>query len=358
MKIAIYTIAKNESHNVSDFAQNCLDADYVLVGDTGSTDETVQLLEDNNVNTVLLNILPWRFDTARNAVLSLLPADIDLCIPLDLDERLPADWRDILENAWDSKYTRVQCRYAHNVLPDGSYSRIGIKKFIHTRGEYLWRHRVHEDIYYVGERNEKTCSIPNLLITHHQAQDRDGTRYHHLLDRECRSRQGTPRHIFWLARDKMQLQDWKSAQYWFQQYLNCEDLWAVEKGHAHRFYANACTMLQQHTEARTHYQQATIVAPRERDIWLDAAGYYIQQANYPDAFAAISHCLAITNRPEHYLSSPRAWGHYPHELAAVITKKLGMQDAAQKHIMTAVRLAPDQAKLRQLYETIQRPDHG
>ena len=45
MKIAIYTIAKNEEQFVEDWYNSAKDADYLLIADTGSTDNTVHIAE-------------------------------------------------------------------------------------------------------------------------------------------------------------------------------------------------------------------------------------------------------------------------------------------------------------------------
>ena len=44
MKIAVYTIALNEAAHVERWATSAADADYRIVADTGSTDDTVKRL--------------------------------------------------------------------------------------------------------------------------------------------------------------------------------------------------------------------------------------------------------------------------------------------------------------------------
>ena len=80
MKIAVYTIAKNEEQFVKRWADSCKEADYRLILDTGSTDETTAIAWDIGVTTHHKEFTPWRFDHARNHALSLLPEDIDICI--------------------------------------------------------------------------------------------------------------------------------------------------------------------------------------------------------------------------------------------------------------------------------------
>ena len=44
MKVAVYTIAKNEAAHAERWANSAADADYLIVADTGSTDETAERL--------------------------------------------------------------------------------------------------------------------------------------------------------------------------------------------------------------------------------------------------------------------------------------------------------------------------
>ena len=44
-------------------------------------------------------IAPWRFDTARNRSLALVPEDADICVCTDLDEVFHPGWRAALESA-------------------------------------------------------------------------------------------------------------------------------------------------------------------------------------------------------------------------------------------------------------------
>ena len=69
MKVCVYAIAKNEEKFAARWAQSMKEADEIFVLDTGSTDETVKILEENGVQVSVQKIEPWRFDKARNASL-------------------------------------------------------------------------------------------------------------------------------------------------------------------------------------------------------------------------------------------------------------------------------------------------
>jgi glycosyltransferase involved in cell wall biosynthesis len=67
------------------------EADYMVVLDTGSTDNTLKLLADNkkkypNLIYAQKIIDPWRFDVARNENIKLIPEDANILFENDLDE--------------------------------------------------------------------------------------------------------------------------------------------------------------------------------------------------------------------------------------------------------------------------------
>jgi SAM-dependent methyltransferase len=93
LNVVVYAICKNEAQFVARFCAAAREADQVIVVDTGSTDETCNLLVAHGATVHEISIKPWRFDDARNAALSLVPADADICVSLDLDEILQPGWR-------------------------------------------------------------------------------------------------------------------------------------------------------------------------------------------------------------------------------------------------------------------------
>ena len=80
MKIYVYAIAKNEEKHVKRWMNSVREADGVFVLDTGSEDNTAELLKSEGATVEKQMILPWRFDTARNISLSLVPEDADICV--------------------------------------------------------------------------------------------------------------------------------------------------------------------------------------------------------------------------------------------------------------------------------------
>ena len=100
MKVCVYAICKNESQFVERWMASMGEADAVVVLDTGSTDDTVERLRAAGARVTVERFDPWRFDTARNRSLDLVPEDADICVCTDLDEVLHSGWRALLEAAW------------------------------------------------------------------------------------------------------------------------------------------------------------------------------------------------------------------------------------------------------------------
>ena len=86
MKICVYAICKNEEKFVDRWVDSMSEADAIYVLDTGSTDNTVEKLKARNVIVETKEIIPWRFDEARNLSLKMVPEDCDICVCTDFDE--------------------------------------------------------------------------------------------------------------------------------------------------------------------------------------------------------------------------------------------------------------------------------
>ena len=98
-KVCVYAICKNEGQFVQRWMRSMSEADLVVVLDTGSTDDTAELLRQAGAQVTVEKIEPWRFDTARNRSLELVPEDMDICVCTDLDEVFHPGWRERLERA-------------------------------------------------------------------------------------------------------------------------------------------------------------------------------------------------------------------------------------------------------------------
>src|SRR5258708_35588682 len=137
MKIAVYTIALNEAAHAERWANSAADADYRIVADTGSTDDTVERLTNAGVTVHRIAVRPWRFDVARNAAMALIPDDVDVCLTLDMDRFLEPGWRSNREAEWTPDTTALFCRVVYLASADDP-TRLQAwpgKKFHHRCGD-------------------------------------------------------------------------------------------------------------------------------------------------------------------------------------------------------------------------------
>lgn len=199
VKIAVYTITKNEEQFVARWADSCKDADYRLIADTGSADNTVHLATLAGCHVASINVSPWRFDDARNAALSLIPADIDYCIALDADEVLTDGWREALEQV-DRGVTRPRYKYVWSWNPDGSEGLVYSGDKIHARHGYRWTHPVHEVL---TPTQGEVQGWVDLKIHHHPDSSKSRSQYLPLLELAVRERPDDDRNRFYLGRELM-----------------------------------------------------------------------------------------------------------------------------------------------------------
>lgn len=85
-KICVYAIAKNESKNVERWVASMRPADHIVVLDTGSEDNTVELLTSLGVEVHQKQYEHFRFDVARNDSLKLVPDEYNIRVCTDIDE--------------------------------------------------------------------------------------------------------------------------------------------------------------------------------------------------------------------------------------------------------------------------------
>ena len=180
MRIAVYTIALNEEKHVKKWYESAKDADYLLIADTGSTDKTVEIAESLGINVIKIKIDPWRFDDARNASLAAIPAYIDYCIALDMDEVLVKGWKKDLSKAKEAGVTRPIYNYIYGWDKDGrpDLNFDGIK--IHARRGYRWKFPIHEAVspYKIPEVRARV----DLTIHHFQDKEKSREQYLDMLE--------------------------------------------------------------------------------------------------------------------------------------------------------------------------------
>jgi glycosyltransferase involved in cell wall biosynthesis len=338
MKVAIYTIAKNEEAHVARWAESCKDADYRLILDTGSTDSTTGLAHEHGVRWVRKQFVPWRFDTARNAALSLLPDDIDICIALDMDEVLAPGWREALE-ALPDEVTRPRYKYIWSWNKDGSEGLVYGGDKIHSRHGYEWVHPVHEVLRPVGVV-ERQHWVDRLEIHHHPDHTKSRAQYFDLLKLAVEEKPNDDRNQYYLGREYFYHGDYGLAQYHLSEFLRLSN-WPPERASARRMIAK---MRPDHAEGLLYL--AVAEDPSRRENWVALAKVYYDRQDWASVRACCEMVFRVEKKPLDYLCDAEAWGWLPHDLMALASYHLGDRETAWFHGVEAVALAPDDERLR------------
>jgi tetratricopeptide (TPR) repeat protein len=344
MKIVVYAISKNESLHVKRFCDAAKDADLIFVADTGSTDDTVQLLEDNGATVAHISIKPWRFDDARNAALALLPDDFDVCVSVDLDEVLQPGWRAEIERVWTADTTRLRYGFDWGAGIVFKYEKI------HGRRGYRWHHPCHE--YPVPDRIDEVWADTNkLLVVHKPDPTKSRGQYLDLLKISIEEDPACPRNGFYYARELSFNGQWQAAIDQAQRYLALpRATWVNERCYAMRVIGRSYQELSEYASALNWLRHATSEAPDTREPWYDLALACYRRQRWGECLGASLTCLSIKHRELLYTVDPQVWGAQPHDLAAISAWNLELYDLAHTHAKKAVELAPDDIRLRQNLE--------
>lgn len=340
MKVAVYTIALNEAQFVTRWAESTIDADYRVILDTGSTDDTVVLAAAHGVSVGVQRFSPWRFDDARNAALALVPEDADLCIALDMDEVLQPGWRQHLEQAHADGVTRPRYTYTwswNNGKPDLQYG--GDK--IHARHGYRWKHPVHEVLLPEGA---ETQGWYGLEIHHHPDSTKSRGQYFPLLELAVAEDPEDDRNAHYLAREYFFHGMLDKAASEFKRHLSLPGaVWAPERAQSMRY-------LYKVTGDVEWLRQAVACCPDRREAWVDLAQHHHDRHEWAGCLEAATAALRIKEKPLEYLTEAFAWGALPHDLSAIAAYNMGYFHEAKYHGMEALKLSPYEDRINANYK--------
>ena len=317
MKICVYAISKNEENFVLRWVNSMKEADEIYVLDTGSTDNTVKTLQELGVNVTQKIISPWRFDTARNESLKLVPNDTDICICTDLDEIFIPGWRKQLEEQWTKNTTRA--RYNYNWSLDKNNKPIvnfNIEK-IHTRKNYKWKHPVHEVLSY-EKNNENIITLENVTLNHYPDKTKSRSSYLPLLELSVKEDPEDDRNMHYLGREYMYYGKWDKAITTLKKHLSLKKAtWKDERAASMRFISRCYKNLNNYKEAREYLNKAIKEAPHLRDAYIERAILEYEQNNFQEVEKYCLKALKITTHEKTYINESFSWDYTIYDLLAI-----------------------------------------
>ncbi len=341
MKIAVYAISKNEEMFVERFCEAAKDADLILIADTGSTDNTVELAREHGAVVHDICITPWRFDKARDTALALLPRDIDVCISLDLDEVLQPGWREEIERVWVEGTTRLSYKF------DWGCGIIFYYEKIHARHGYHWHHPCHEYPRADGRITEVWARTDMLLAIHKPDPTKSRGQYLDLLELSVKEDPHCPRNAFYYARELTFYNQWVDAIIALLKYLdNPQANWANERCYAMRLLGQSYTKLGQRDTARKWYRKATVEAPNTREPWVELADLAYHDKDWQACYDAAAQALEIKDKALVYTMDPTVWGAKPHDLMAIAAFHINEYSEAVEQGELACQFDPADERLK------------
>ena len=350
MKICVYAISKNEEKFVSRWVKSMKEADEIFVLDTGSTDNTVNKLQELGVNVTQKIITPWRFDIARNESLKLVPVDTDICVCTDLDEVFEPGWRKKLEEQWTKDATRA--RYNYNWSLDKNNKPIvnfNIEK-IHTRKNYKWIHPVHEVLSYTKE-NEKIITINDITVNHYPDSTKSRSSYLPLLELSVQEDPEDDRNMHYLGREYMYNGKWNQAITTLKKHLSLKKAtWKDERAASMRFISRCYKNLNNYPEARDYLNQAIKEAPNLRDAYVERALLEYEQSNYKEVEKYCLKALKITTHEKTYINEPFSWDHTIYDLLAISCYYQEKYNYAVYFSNLALQISPENERLNKNHQ--------
>jgi glycosyltransferase involved in cell wall biosynthesis len=338
MKIAVYTICKNEEKYVESWYQSSKEADYHLLADTGSTDKTVGIAVGLGIKVVRIAINPFRFDDARNASLALVPDDIDYCIALDVDEVLAPGWRKHLEEAHAKGIDRPTYRRIESFKEDGSPEAEFDGFKVHRRNGIRWHYPIHEVPHWYGEGEEVKERIDGFEIHHHQNKETSRGQYLPLLEMAVRENPDA-RNLYYLGREYTYYKRYEEAADNLKKYLELS-IFPQEKSAACRMLGKIDT---------DNAEEWFIKATEEyqcRESMLALANYYYLEKQWDECNLVAKQALLFTEKPMEFLAEGWAWTHMADDLVAVSAWQLGNFTEALEHGLKALAITPDDERLQ------------
>lgn len=340
MKIAVYAISKNEEAFVKRFCDSAKDADLILIADTGSTDKTVKIAKKCGAVVYNISVKPWRFDVAREASLTLVPADYDICICLDLDEVLEPGWREEVEKLWKEDTTRLRYKF------DWGSGIVFYSDKIHSRSGYRWKHPCHEILVPTTDFIEKYTQTDKQLITHLPDETKSRGQYLGLLAISVKEDPDCPRNTLYYGRELTFYNHWAEAIDELKRFLSLPGaVWIKERAYAMKLIAKACSEIGDNAQAIKWARLAVAEDSTGRDGWVTLSETANNQNLWQESYFAAISAINISQRGYEYMEDPINWKERPYDFASIAAWNLGFKDVALELAKKALEFNPEDTRL-------------
>jgi len=354
-KICVYAICKNESKFIKRWYESIKEADYICVLDTGSDDNSIDILKELGINYKTKIIEPFRFDEARNESLKMIPDDIDICICLDIDEVMKEGWYKIITDNWNDTLTRLSYIYNWNLDENDNPIISFYANKIHKNKCYKWTHPVHEVLTYTGNDDENILKVNHELINHYPDKEKSRNQYLPLLELSVKEDPLDDRNMHYLGREYMYYGKWNECIDTLIKHLNLKSAtWKDERSASMRYISRCYINLNRWDEATMWLEKAIAETPYLREPYIEMALLKSKLNKFEDVIKYSLQALNINSNTMTYINENFSGDKTIYDLLSLGYYYTNDKENALKYINKALELDPTNDRLlvnKRLMET-------
>lgn len=352
--VSVYAIAKNEASVAKRWYECVKEADEVCVLDTGSTDDTVNILRALGAKVEVKSYDDWSFAVARNDSMKLVSPESEILFTLDLDETIAPGWRKRLEDAWIAEEEKgnnpvgAVYKYIWSFYPDGKEAQSFSVRKIHANGKGKWKYRCHE---LLTEVDGYTFFLDGFVVEHHQNTKTNRSKYLPLLKKDAEEMPQDDRSAYYYARELMYCERWHDAITEFKRHLELNSAgWICERASSMRSIAFCYKQLKSDAKCELWLWKSAEEDPTNREATFRLGEMAMERKDYRTAVKVLARCMAIEKPSLEYISDPTVWSAKPAFLYAQALWWTSKWDEAVEMTKKALEIEPNNKAVQSQYE--------
>lgn len=344
LKVCVYAICKNEQQFVDRFMESIGDYVDVYIGDTGSTDGTIETFQKyKNATVFQYEIKPWRFDKARQTCLEMIGPKYDLYFSLDIDEVvITKNWKKLVEKQYTEGVNQVYYTFEPYFDVDGKPTSTFLNNRFHS-WDFHWTYPIHEVITPNEGLQVKAIKVSDLVIHHFPDPTKTSTAsYLPLLEMASEEMPDDARTAHYLGREYYYHGRFEDAIRLLEKHVTMpSSWWKSERSCSMRIIAECYVRMNKDDNAEFWYMKACIETT-EREAYIELAKFYYFRQRWRECLQAASKAFDIkVKNYDHYSGNHYSWNGGPEDLMAVSYYNLGMVADAHKFAQLAVQADPN-----------------
>lgn len=338
MKVNVCIITRNEEALLPKAVESVRGlADEVVVGDTGSTDSTIDVAKSLGC-TVIEGLDRFNKGESRNIVAN--HSKCDWVVIVDCDETVqdPAGIRSFLEKTQsDAVYIKLQFK-------DGDVTTLEYLQLrMWRQGYFNYKYRAHE---LPIEQKKSRVVNSGFVWEHRPPKERAEWKLDYTLKRlllDVKENPDSPRCKFYLARQYVYMKKWGLAIRWFSNYLNLPD---HDEADAY-YYLSRCYAETGHNDKSIKcLHLACAIGYNRRDLFGALAEVYYSKKMYTASIGILQAALLINEETSFGYKYPKWYGSHIYDLLARSYYYAGMVSRGIPYATMAVSLSPNDARLK------------